>query len=38
LRAAGFDEIEVLWKLFVTGLLMARKIDPQDFIRNSVRG
>ena len=33
LRAAGFDEIEVVWKVFVTGLLMARKIDPADFVR-----
>ena len=33
LRAAGFTEIELVWRMFVTGLVMARKIDPQEFVR-----
>ncbi|MBO0823851.1 MAG: class I SAM-dependent methyltransferase [Actinobacteria bacterium] len=31
LRAAGFTEIEMVWRVFVTGLLMARKVDPQAY-------
>jgi SAM-dependent methyltransferase len=33
LCAAGFTEAEVVWRSFVTGLLMARKIDPVNFLR-----
>ncbi len=33
LRAAGFTEIELVWRVFVTGLVMARKIDPKEFVR-----
>lgn len=33
LRAAGFTEIELVWRVFVTGLLMARKVDPQTYVR-----
>jgi 2-polyprenyl-3-methyl-5-hydroxy-6-metoxy-1,4-benzoquinol methylase len=34
LRASGFAEAEVVWRVFVTGLLMARKINPAEFIRS----
>jgi SAM-dependent methyltransferase len=33
MRAAGFTEIDLLWKVYVTGLVMGRKIDPKEFIR-----
>ncbi|HVB05768.1 MAG TPA: class I SAM-dependent methyltransferase [Acidimicrobiales bacterium] len=33
LRGSGFTEIELVWRVFVTGLLMARKVDPEEFIR-----
>lgn len=33
LRASGFAEIDVVWKLFVTELVMARKLDPAAFKR-----
>lgn len=35
LRATGFTEIELVWRVFVTGLVMARKIDPAEFLRAS---
>jgi SAM-dependent methyltransferase len=33
LRASGFAEIELVWRVFVTGLVMARKIDPKEYLR-----
>jgi hypothetical protein len=33
LQATGFAEIEIVWRSFVTALLMARKIDPAEFVR-----
>lgn len=33
LRAAGFTEIEIVWRSFVTALLMARRKDPAEFLR-----
>jgi cyclopropane fatty-acyl-phospholipid synthase-like methyltransferase len=35
LTAAGFTEIEIVWRSFVTTLLMARKVDPADYVRIS---
>jgi trans-aconitate methyltransferase len=33
LKASGFADIELVWRVFVTGLLMARKVDPATFLK-----
>jgi SAM-dependent methyltransferase len=34
LKAAGFTDIELLWRMFVTGLVMASKVDPKSYVRS----
>lgn len=33
MTASGFTEIELVWRVFVTGLLMGRKTDPEEYVR-----
>jgi trans-aconitate methyltransferase len=33
MKASGFAEIELVWRVFVTGLLMGRKTDPEEYVR-----
>jgi trans-aconitate methyltransferase len=33
MTASGFTEIELVWRVFVTGLVMGRKTDPQEYVR-----
>jgi SAM-dependent methyltransferase len=35
MTASGFTEIELVWRVFVTGLLMGRKTDPEEYVRKS---